>query len=549
MRSASPPAGTAGRAGIAEASPTGERSARDAALGPAQDGETSTVDQSRGWPFRDTAPGQDPAESRLDPIWGADPPDAVRWQMGMTPDQEPPTSGSPTSQTKTPHDRASAGQGSPSPPAGSSATSPSGDTGSPTSETSAAAGQSATAAELAADASAQASWAAGVDAPTNHGDAAPSNPAATIGLMARRESIGATGGQQVEQAPPEEGGARPSPDWGAGAAGSSIAPSDQSEGAAATGDEPEHSGASERQGPQGERGSEELEFPKPPTEPTGSSLAAVNGTTVGPASGDPAAASVTSGAGDAAPRSDEATAAESAARVPRGTEPDIGWFSAEGNAGQYTGALSEQLSAERPSDEPDRSSGHQASAGGGVGLTSAPGEPRSPEMIESGMVHVDPEPEIGSSPRAAGWTEPPRGHMESEVIDRSQAADRPRAVTQPASEVGEGASSPAGTEDLVGREADETEGPAKAERSEGTEGLEGTQGPGATEDSAGTDGIGATENPVDTEGSAATQEPSAMEKPVRTVGSARAKGLPRTEGPAGTDGPGRTEGVTAGPRG
>ena len=92
VRSASPPAGTAGRAGIAEASPTGERSARDAALGPAQDGETSTVDQSREWPFRDTAPG-DPAESRLDPIWGADPPDAVRWQMGMTPDQEPPPPG------------------------------------------------------------------------------------------------------------------------------------------------------------------------------------------------------------------------------------------------------------------------------------------------------------------------------------------------------------------------------------------------------------------------------------------------------------------------
>jgi chromosome partitioning protein len=134
--------------------------------------------------------------------------------------------------------------------------------------------------------------------------------------------------------------------------------------------------------------------------------------------------------------------------------------------------------------------------------------------------------------------------MESEVIDRSQAADRPRAVTQQASEGGEGASSPAGTEDLVGREADEIEGPAKAERSEGTEGLEGTQGPGATEDPAGTDGIGATENPVDTEGSAATQEPSAMEKPVRTVGSAGAKGLPRTEGPAEIDGPGRIEGVT-----
>jgi chromosome partitioning protein len=32
---------------------------------------------------------------------------------------------------------------------------------------------------------------------------------------------------------------------------------------------------------------------------------------------------------------------------------------------------------------------------------------RSPELIEAGMVYVDPEPEIGSPPRAAGWVEQP----------------------------------------------------------------------------------------------------------------------------------------------
>ena len=97
VRSASPPAATSERAGIAEASPAGERSGRDAVPGPAQDGETSTVDQSREWPDRDTAPRQDPAESRLNPIWGSDPPDAVRWHMGMTPtDQGHPATG-PTS--------------------------------------------------------------------------------------------------------------------------------------------------------------------------------------------------------------------------------------------------------------------------------------------------------------------------------------------------------------------------------------------------------------------------------------------------------------------
>jgi hypothetical protein len=90
VRSASPPAGTTEGAGIAEASTAGEASGRGAVPGPAQDGETSTVDQSREWPYRDTAPRQDPAESRLDPIWGSDPPDAGRWHMGMTPTSSPP---------------------------------------------------------------------------------------------------------------------------------------------------------------------------------------------------------------------------------------------------------------------------------------------------------------------------------------------------------------------------------------------------------------------------------------------------------------------------
>jgi hypothetical protein len=92
VRSASPPAATTKRAGIAEGSPAGETSGRGAVPGSAQDGEPPTVDQSREWPYRDTAPRQDPAESRLDPIWGSDPPDAVRWHMDMTPDQDPPVS-------------------------------------------------------------------------------------------------------------------------------------------------------------------------------------------------------------------------------------------------------------------------------------------------------------------------------------------------------------------------------------------------------------------------------------------------------------------------
>jgi hypothetical protein len=92
VRSASPPAAATKRIGIAEGSPAGETSGRGAVPGPALDGEPPTVDQSREWPYRDTAPRQDPAESRLDPIWGSDPPDAVRWHMDMTPEEEPPAS-------------------------------------------------------------------------------------------------------------------------------------------------------------------------------------------------------------------------------------------------------------------------------------------------------------------------------------------------------------------------------------------------------------------------------------------------------------------------
>jgi chromosome partitioning protein len=79
----SPPAPITGREGVVEAPPAGEISGRVAFSGSRQDGETSTVDQSREWPFRDTAPRQDPAVSRPDPIWGDDVPHSVRWHMGM----------------------------------------------------------------------------------------------------------------------------------------------------------------------------------------------------------------------------------------------------------------------------------------------------------------------------------------------------------------------------------------------------------------------------------------------------------------------------------
>jgi chromosome partitioning protein len=253
---------------------------------------------------------------------------------------------------------------------------------------------------------------------------------------------GTAADQQVEQAWAEEDGARPAPDWGAGEVRSPDAPPDQSEVSAPIRGRPEDIGASERQASQGERTSEGLELPDPPAEPEGAPLTADDGTTVGPPSGGPVGAAATSGARGAVPGPGEATTADaSAAEAPRGAGPEVGWFSAEGSASQYTGALSEQLSAERPSDELDRSSEHEAPTADGAGLTPAPEESRSPELIESGMVHVDPDPEIGSPPQAAGWTEHPPGHVVSQAPDRSHAGERPMAVAEQARQVGEGAGS------------------------------------------------------------------------------------------------------------
>jgi chromosome partitioning protein len=90
VRSASPPA-TTETASITEGSPPGETSGHRAVLGPAQNDETPTADQSRGSSYGDTEPRQDPAESRLDPIWGSDLPDALRGHRGRTTNEEAAT--------------------------------------------------------------------------------------------------------------------------------------------------------------------------------------------------------------------------------------------------------------------------------------------------------------------------------------------------------------------------------------------------------------------------------------------------------------------------
>ena len=136
----------------------------------------------------------------------------------------------------------------------------------------------------------------------------------------------------------------------------------------------------------------------------------------------------------------------------------IGWFSTRTDPAQVTRTLSERLSAERPVAEPvagpiaeehasARSAGDPAATPQPTGLPNGPADsampigasqpdeyqgipqstestsgasgdaaampggeeaPRSPELIEAGMVYVDPDPEVGSppsAPRAAGWGE------------------------------------------------------------------------------------------------------------------------------------------------
>jgi chromosome partitioning protein len=125
----------------------------------------------------------------------------------------------------------------------------------------------------------------------------------------------------------------------------------------------------------------------------------------------------------------------------QGAGSPVGWFSTDSTS--FTGSFAEQLSAHRPVDAPSHGQGTEAEASsqdaaagadpgpgasgpvgpaesqgpGGSGAPVAPEGPadtvtashaadpqpgqqgiRSPELIEAGMVYVDPDPQIGSSP-------------------------------------------------------------------------------------------------------------------------------------------------------
>jgi chromosome partitioning protein len=189
-----------------------------------------------------------------------------------------------------------------------------------------------------------------------------------------------------------------------------------------------------------------------------------------------------------APRAEPGAQASSAQPTPADAA-SVGWFSASADPAQVVRTLSERLSAERPGAEPlqaptpvdqaasgnaptpvgqasgnapglavgplpDHNAGaedavvpvdsqvEEPGAGGlrspsptrgpvGVGAAADAGSgelPRSPELIESGMVYVDPDPEIGSPPAAAGWGEP---SGPPQVSNRELAGDEEAHRTNP----------------------------------------------------------------------------------------------------------------------
>jgi chromosome partitioning protein len=204
-----------------------------------------------------------------------------------------------------------------------------------------------------------------------------------------------------------------------------------------------------------------------------------------PASGSPSATltnDATSGRGEdsaaapGSPRSNpmesrgaDARRAGSAGHSTSAPSFEVGWFSSDPDPARFSETLSERLSAERPVGEPpsgeppsgeppsgeppsgEPSSRHGPTADdGGSDVESAPGStavasgpaapatspqalraPRGPELIETGMVYVDPDPEVDPSPPPAGQidtSEPPASSDASSFGDQSgvQPGESPR---------------------------------------------------------------------------------------------------------------------------
>jgi chromosome partitioning protein len=340
------------RAGIAEGSPAGETSGRGAVPEPAQDGETSTADQSREWPYRDTAPRQGPTESRRDPIWGADPPDAVRWHMDTTTNEE----------------TAAADTQDPEPQAHRNGTiRPAGSTSSASED---ATGQAPTPAE-----------AGTAYREPDEPDAATSRDARSeagwfsTGSEAEGSGAGRYEGMLPRQLSSERPGDEPSQGLGADAQASARVPGDLDM------DAPDRAGsvgAEDSTLPDSRPGTGESSGawePRVPEGPSGVDRSVGSGTSMD--AGGPL--SVPSGHGPAG---------ESGSEGPAAAEVDADSVGPQASSGGDTETRS----------GPDNASFGTGSAPDQQGI-------RGPELIQAGMVYVDLDPEIGSPPSAAGWSE------------------------------------------------------------------------------------------------------------------------------------------------
>jgi chromosome partitioning protein len=412
---ASPPTATTNRAGIVEGSPAGERSGRGAVPRPAQDGEPPTVDQSREWPYRDTAPRQDPAESRIDPIWGSDPPDSVRWHMDMTPEQLPGSSApaepiDPRRGTETGDGehhpepgREEAGEGlDGSPPAAADAGLPAAPAGATLRH-----GQAPEAFE--AD-----------EGPSNGEPMPTADAASAVGWF----SAGADPARFTETLSGRLSAERPvdEPTHAPGATDQDPPHAPQDTGVDAPGVVAGSSGSGDTDG---------IEASGEDTGGTEAGAAVVAGSS---GMAEAAGADTLTSAGDAGrPGTTEpgvrgpGTEGPSAEGLRPGGEDGIGSVGTEGTGGltQQTGndeaapgsggseddqsvPHPEPLAAE-PLDAAEASTGNPVHAPGSADATAnhvtelGGPEPHGPELIAAGMVYVDPDPEIDSPPTAAGW--------------------------------------------------------------------------------------------------------------------------------------------------
>ena len=470
MRSASPPTATTGRADTAEGSPAGERSGRGAVPGPAQDGETSTVDQSREWPYRDTAPRQDPAEARVDPIWGADPPDSVRWHIDMTADQ------------------AASGSGSTAAPTGSQ-----GLTAAPPSSQGSTPAATGSQGVTAAPASSQGLTAA---PPSSQGSTAPL--ASSEGVTAAPASSEGLTGSESEPRPDQHSLAG-SPPAGVGTApavvpsGGSLseqqgliagqAPAENEQAAGPGRDQAsslaEYSGqvyesspsGSAEEGPSSQGAGPPVGwFSTDPTSFTGSFTEQLSAQRPVDAPSRAPGVEADAASQDAATNAESIPGAESSLGAdpsleaePRAeAEPSLGAEPSPGVAAPVGSRGPDGIDGSRGPDGFDRSLGPDSSdwpvapegsasastASSGAGTE--PGRPgtRSPDLIEAGMVYVDPDPGIGSSlassERLEGSDPPPTatermpsGAEDAPIVGPSTSADPGQApgVSGPARDV------------------------------------------------------------------------------------------------------------------